>query len=130
MCPGCSIATDIHEALQAQPPLLQLVKEAKVADYVRSLSGLPVDSKADLAAGRKVFADTCAVCHGDNGKGKRELGAPNLTDPIWLYGSDEATLVETITNGRAGVMPAWVGRLDPSTIKALTVYVHSLGGGK
>ena len=60
----------------------------------------------------------------------QELGAPNLTDKIWLYGSDEATLVETITNGRAGVMPAWVGRLDPSTIKALTVYVHSLGGGK
>ena len=56
--------------------------------------------------------------------------APDLTDKIWLYGSDEATLVETISNGRAGVMPAWAGRLDPSTIKALTVYVHSLGGGK
>ena len=63
-------------------------------------------------------------------RGNRELGAPNLTDQIWLYGSDEATIIETITNGRAGVMPAWVGRLDPSTIKALAVYVHSLGGGK
>ena len=66
----------------------------------------------------------------DAGKGNQELGAPNLTDKIWLYGSDEATLIETITNGRAGVMPAWEGRLDPATIKAMAVYVHSLGGGK
>ncbi len=64
------------------------------------------------------------------GKGNQEVGAPNLTDKIWLYGSDEATIIETVTNGRAGVMPAWVGRLDPSTIKAMAVYVHSLGGGK
>jgi cytochrome c oxidase cbb3-type subunit 3 len=70
------------------------------------------------------------ACHGNDGKGNQEVGAPNLTDQIWLYGSDEATIVETITNGRAGVMPAWTGRLDPLTIKALAVYVHSLGGGK
>jgi len=101
-----------------------------VANYVRSLSGLPTAPGYDAAAGTKIFTDNCTSCHGDNGKGNQELGAPDLTDKIWLYGSDEATLVETITNGRAGVMPAWVGRLDPSTIKALTVYVHSLGGGK
>jgi cytochrome c oxidase cbb3-type subunit 3 len=101
-----------------------------VANYVRSLSGLQTAAGYNAAAGAKIFADNCASCHGDNGKGNQELGAPDLTDKIWLYGSDEATLIETITNGRAGVMPAWVGRLDPSTIKALTVYVHSLGGGK
>ena len=101
-----------------------------VANYVRSLSGLPTAAGHDAAAGKKIFADNCTSCHGDNAKGNPELGAPDLTDKIWLYGSDEATLVETISNGRAGVMPAWVGRLDPSTIKALTVYVHSLGGGK
>ena len=101
-----------------------------VANYVRSLSGLPTAAGYDAAAGKKIFADNCTSCHGDNAKGNQELGAPDLTDKIWLYGSDEATLVETINNGRAGVMPAWVGRLDPSTIKALTVYVHSLGGGK
>ncbi len=101
-----------------------------VANYVRSLSGLPTSPGYEAAAGAKIFADNCTSCHGDNGKGNQELGAPDLTDKIWLYGSDEATLVETIGNGRAGVMPAWVGRLDPSTIKALTVYVHSLGGGK
>lgn len=101
-----------------------------VANYVRSLSGLPTAPGYDAAAGKKIFADNCVACHGEGGKGNQELGAPNLTDQIWLYGSDEATIVETITNGRAGVMPAWIGRLDPVTIKALTVYVHSLGGGK
>jgi cytochrome c oxidase cbb3-type subunit 3 len=101
-----------------------------VANYVRSLSGLSTAAGYDAAAGKKIFADNCTSCHGDNAKGNQELGAPDLTDKIWLYGPDEATLVETIGNGRAGVMPAWVDRLDPSTIKALTVYVHSLGGGK
>jgi cytochrome c oxidase cbb3-type subunit 3 len=101
-----------------------------VANYVRSLSGLSTSQGYDAAAGAKIFAENCAACHGDTGKGNQELGAPNLTDKIWLYGSDEATLVQTITNGRSGVMPAWVGRLDPSTIKAMAVYVHSLGGGK
>jgi cytochrome c oxidase cbb3-type subunit 3 len=101
-----------------------------VANYVRSLSGLPTSKGYDATAGAKIFADNCASCHGDAGKGNQELGAPDLTDKIWLFGSDEPSVIETITNGRAGVMPAWVGRLDPSTIKALAVYVHSLGGGK
>ena len=101
-----------------------------VANYVRSLSGLSTRPGYDAAAGTKIFAENCAVCHGDNGKGNQDLGAPNLTDKIWLYGSDESTIIETVTNGRAGVMPAWAGRLDPVTIKAMAVYVHSLGGGK
>ncbi|MGJ5082959.1 cytochrome-c oxidase, cbb3-type subunit III [Bradyrhizobium sp. HKCCYLS3013] len=101
-----------------------------VANYVRELAGLPTRPGYDAKAGAKIFAENCAACHGDNAKGNPELGAPNLTDKIWLYGSDEATLIETITNGRAGVMPAWEGRLDPTTIKAMAVYVHSLGGGK
>lgn len=101
-----------------------------VANYVRSLSGLSIAPGYNAAAGRKIFEENCVSCHGEGGKGNPEFGAPNLTDKIWLYGSDEATLIETISNGRAGVMPAWIGRLDPVTIKALTVYVHSLGGGK
>jgi cytochrome c oxidase cbb3-type subunit 3 len=101
-----------------------------VANYVRSLSGLPVRKDVSLDAGKKLFADNCATCHGDAGKGNQELGAPNLSDKIWLYGSDEATIIETVTNGRGGVMPTWEGRLDPATINALTVYVHTLGGGK
>jgi cytochrome c oxidase cbb3-type subunit 3 len=101
-----------------------------VANYVRSLSGLAVRAGIDLAKGKKIFADNCAGCHGGDGKGNKELGAPNLTDQIWLYGSDEAAVIETITNSRAGVMPAWSGRLDNATIKALAVYVHTLGGGQ
>jgi cytochrome c oxidase cbb3-type subunit III len=101
-----------------------------VANYVRSIAGLPVRPATDLEAGKKLFAANCAVCHGDDGKGKQDLGAPDLTDRIWLFGSDEASIVETITNGRASVMPAWTGRLSPETIKALAVYVHTLGGGK
>ena len=80
-----------------------------VADYVRSIAGLPVEPKADLAAGKKIFADNCASCHGATGKGNRELGAPDLTDAIWLYGSDKAVIVDGLWNGRAGVMPAWAG---------------------
>jgi cytochrome c oxidase cbb3-type subunit III len=101
-----------------------------VASYVRSLSDLPTAKGYDASAGAKIFSENCTVCHGQAGKGNQELGAPDLTDKIWLYGSDEGTIIETISNGRSGVMPAWVGRLDPSTIKALAVYVHSLGGGK
>ena len=101
-----------------------------VANYVRELAGLPTRQGYDAKAGAKIFAENCVACHGDNAKGNPEVGAPNLTDKIWLYGSDEATLIETITNGRAGVMPAWEGRLDQTTIKAMAVYVHSLGGGK
>jgi cytochrome c oxidase cbb3-type subunit III len=98
------------------------------ADYVRSIAGLPVDSKADLAAGKKVFAASCAACHGEDGKGKRDMGAPNLTDQIWLYGAEKSAIVDGLWNGRGGVMPAWADRLDETTIKALTVYVHTLGG--
>jgi len=101
-----------------------------VANYVRSLSGLPTSPGFDPVKGQKIFADNCATCHGEAARGNQEIGAPNLTDKIWLYGSDQQTVVETITNGRGGVMPAWVGRFDPTTIKSLAVYVHSLGGGQ
>jgi cytochrome c oxidase cbb3-type subunit 3 len=102
---------------------------AAVADYVRSLSGLPTPN-ANLPFGQKVFADNCAVCHGPEGKGNRELGAPNLASGIWLYGPGKEVIMDGITNGRGAVMPAWAGRLDPTTIKALTVYVYTFGGGE
>jgi len=98
-----------------------------VVGYVRSLSGL---EKGDFSKGQKIFADNCAACHSDNAKGNQDVGALNLTDQIWLYGGDRETVIETVTNGRGGVMPSWSKRLDPTTIKALTVYVHTLGGGK
>ena len=101
-----------------------------VADYVRSLSGLSTTPGADLTRGAKIFSDNCAPCHGPEGKGNRSVGAPNLTDQIWLYGSDAKTIVDGIWNGHGGVMPAWGEKLDPVTIKALTVYVHTFGGGE
>ncbi|MCG7391552.1 cytochrome-c oxidase, cbb3-type subunit III [Microvirga sp. ACRRW] len=108
--------------------MLKREEVSQVADYVRSLSGLSTEKGIDLAAGAKVFADNCAACHGDKGQGMQELGAPNLSDKIWLFGSDKAAIIEGLNNGRGGVMPAWHGRLDDTTIKALTLYVHSLGG--
>ncbi|MBS0248631.1 MAG: cytochrome-c oxidase, cbb3-type subunit III [Proteobacteria bacterium] len=115
------------------PPFAGVLKPAEVsnvADYVRSLSGLPTEPGADLAAGKKLFADNCAVCHGENAKGNRELGSANLTDKIWLYGSDKATIVEGIEKGHGGVMPTWEGRLSEPVIKSLAVYVYSFGGGE
>ncbi len=110
--------------------ILKTNEISAAAEFVRSLSGLATEPGADLALGKKVFADNCAACHGAEGKGNRELGAPNLTDKIWFYGSDKATIVQGIQNGRGGVMPAWGGRLSEPTIKALTVYVHTFGGGE
>ncbi|HXW48821.1 MAG TPA: cytochrome-c oxidase, cbb3-type subunit III [Xanthobacteraceae bacterium] len=101
-----------------------------VADYVRSLSGLSTTPGANLTLGAKIFANNCAVCHGPDGKGNRSVGAPNLTDQIWLYGSDTKTIIDDIWNGHGGIMPAWGQKLDPATIKALTVYVHTFGGGE
>lgn len=97
-----------------------------VAEYVLSLP-----SKASHnAAGEKIFAQNCVACHGVGGKGNRSMGAPNLTDAIWLYGDTKEDLLFTINYARNGVMPYWVGRLDDNTIKQLAIYVHSLGGGE
>jgi cytochrome c oxidase cbb3-type subunit 3 len=101
-----------------------------VASYVRALSKLPTAPGYNAAEGAKIFTENCVACHGENGKGNPDVGSKDLTANIWLYGGDEATIIETITNGRGGVMPAWDGRLDPVTLKAMAVYVHSLGGGK
>jgi cytochrome c oxidase cbb3-type subunit 3 len=102
---------------------------ADAAQFVLSLSGHATDTAA-AGRGAKIFTDNCAACHGDAGKGSQELGAPNLTDGIWLYGGKLSDIEKTIETGRGGVMPYWSGRLDPVTIKMLAAYVHSLGGGK
>jgi cytochrome c oxidase cbb3-type subunit III len=97
-----------------------------LVSHVRAISGQGKPS----AAGAQLFAENCASCHGPDGKGMREQGAPNLTDGIWLYGGDRASLTQTIAKARYGVMPHWAGRLDDATIKMLAAYVHSLGGGE
>ncbi len=102
---------------------------AQVVAYVQQISGQEHDA-ALAAAGETVFLDNCAACHGEDGKGMREIGAPNLTDAIWLYGGDEAALTHTVTYARFGVMPAWGDRLTEAQIRAVAVYVHGLGGGE
>jgi cytochrome c oxidase cbb3-type subunit 3 len=100
-----------------------------VVEYVLQISGQDHDA-AMAAKGRDVFMAQCVTCHGENGKGNQELGAPNLTDAIWQFGGTRKDITETVSNARNYVMPAWSGRLDPGTIKSLAVYVHSLGGGQ
>jgi cytochrome c oxidase cbb3-type subunit 3 len=100
-----------------------------VAEFVLSLSSRATDAEA-AKRGAPLYEEQCAACHGAEGKGNAELGAPNLADSIWLYGGRKAEIVAQINRPRMGVMPAWTGRLDPATIKMLAVYVHSLGGGQ
>lgn len=109
--------------------ILDRAQIGQVAEYVMSLSGSPSDQAA-ADAGASLFADNCAACHGEGGVGNHDLGAPALNNGIWLYGGDKKTLVETISFSRGGVMPAWGKILDEATVKQLTVYVHSLGGGQ
>ena len=100
-----------------------------VVDYVMSLSvGSEVDPDR-LAEGAGLFADNCAACHGEDAKGLREMGAPNLTDDIWLYGGDADALFHTVHNGRQGWMPAWEDRMSLADRKILTLYLQQLAGG-
>jgi cytochrome c oxidase cbb3-type subunit 3 len=100
-----------------------------VVSYVRFISHQEAASPS-AKRGSAIFANNCTVCHGPNGGGNRTVGAPNLTDKIWLYGGDRDTLTQTVTNARYGIMPAWGQKLDPVTLKMVAVYVHSLGGGE
>jgi len=98
-----------------------------VSEHVLALTNRATD-KAAATRGAAVFAENCVSCHGERGEGNREMGAPRLDDQVWLYGGDKTTILRTVSFGRAGAMPAWERRLDPATIRMLTVYVHSLGG--
>ena len=97
-----------------------------VADFVLSLSTHQGGNEKSAA----IFKQNCAACHGDEGKGGRSVGAPNLTDAIWLYGGDKVSIAQQVSNPRHGVMPTWEARLPDETIKQLAIYVHSLGGGE
>ena len=99
---------------------------AAVTDHVLSLSG----KARSTPEGAKVFVEQCVVCHKADGKGNTELGSPNLTDGIWLYGGDRDSVYRSIFFARNGSMPAWGERLDAATLKMLAVYVHALGGGR
>ena len=109
--------------------ILEPAQIADVVSHVRVISHQEKPS-ASSARGAVLFEANCAVCHGPTGDGGREVGAPKLTDAIWLYGGDRASIAATVTQPRNGVMPRWNSRLDPVTIKMLAAYVYSLGGGE
>ncbi|MBJ3777487.1 cytochrome-c oxidase, cbb3-type subunit III [Acuticoccus mangrovi] len=102
-----------------------------VAHYVLSLSGSDEAGDAEAEArGAEVYTAQCAVCHGVNGEGNQSVGAPRLSDPIWLYGGTYEDIVRQVSNPHMGVMPAWSVRFDDATRKELAIFVHSLGGGQ
>lgn len=110
--------------------MLEAGEIEQAADFVLSLSDPLQNATRGALPGAAIFAENCASCHGDKGEGNRDLGAPNLSDAIWLYGSSREAVIAQITNPRMGQMPAWEGRLDEETIRMLSVYVHTLGGGE
>lgn len=109
--------------------ILQPTDVDNVVDYVLSLSD-PAASKqippAKLEAGKAIFAANCAACHGDGGKGKLEVGAPDLTDKFWIYGGDAQSIAASVWNGRQGHMPTWENRLSAVERKILTLYLVDL----
>lgn len=118
-----------YSEMPAFGDILEEEEIAQVVQYVREISGQPADA-ALAADGMTVFADNCATCHGETGAGDRDQGAPNLTDAIWLFGGSEAAITQTVMNSRYGVMPNWNTRLSEADIRAVSVYVHQLGGGE
>lgn len=104
----------------------------KAANYIFSLSNPEFSQPGNIetiTAGRDVFLKNCVTCHGEDARGKKDVGAPNLTDKRWLYGGDLETIITTIHGGRRGHMPTWDQRLTPAEIKILALYVHALGEG-
>jgi len=129
---GIRFTSDPDTRQSAMPAFADIItpdQVAQVSAYVASLSGKIGDASL-VTPGAKVFADNCVACHGDNAKGNKEFGAPDLTDAIWLYGSGETAIAAQVRAPKHGVMPAWLGRLGDTKVKELAVYVHSLGGGE
>lgn len=124
---GKDILTSIREGRAGlMPPWSSLGEDnvKNLANYVLSLSGSPHDA-ARAAAGKPLFT-TCAACHGPEGKGNPALGAPNLTDRIWLHGGKFEDILRTIGGGRQGNMPAWSKRLTDDQTRVLAAYVYHL----
>lgn len=107
-----------HDGLLSRNEVIELV------GYLQSVSK-GTSASSISAAGGLLFADNCAACHGDDAKGVG-IGAPNLTDNFWIYGSSRQQLFETIWNGRQGHMPAWEGRLNDEQIRILAIFVSNL----
>jgi len=131
------LATDSFDAVKAtitngrqgmMPPMAAAVGSSEdvknVANYVLSLSGSPHNATA-AQLGKEKFA-ACAACHGPDGKGLKALGAPNLTDKVWLHGWGEEAILAMVNNGKTNVMPAQASRMSPEQIHVLSAYVWNL----
>lgn len=129
---GVRNETDLDARWSMMPAFSDVLSKDEVeatVEYVISLSH-PENSGPLVTAGAEIFYDNCASCHGDAGLGDQDMGAPNLADAIWLYGGDREALTYTINNARFGVMPAWGERLSEEDVRAVSAYVHALGGGE
>lgn len=129
---GIRYEPDPDTRISQMPAFGEMLKPEEIdalVQYVLSLSGTAHDA-ALAATGAPLFQDNCASCHGEDGKGTRDVGAPNLTDAIWLYGGSPDTIRQTITKARYGIMPAFGERLSPSDIRKVAIYVNTLGGGE
>ncbi|KMW60076.1 Cytochrome c oxidase subunit CcoP [Candidatus Rhodobacter oscarellae] len=125
---GIRNETDNDAHWTEMPAFGEILEPEEIAAIAEFIPTLPVSGGE--GSGATLFADNCASCHGEDGTGDREQGAPNLADAIWLYGGDYDSLVETITYSRFGVMPAWGQRLSEADVRAVAAYVHGLGGGE
>ncbi|MEM9268974.1 MAG: cytochrome-c oxidase, cbb3-type subunit III [Pseudomonadota bacterium] len=125
---GIRNETDDDARWSEMPAFAELLEAEEIetlAQFVPTLAAANWESDGGV-----LFTEHCASCHGDAGLGDRDLGAPNLADAIWLYGGDHDSLLETISNARFGVMPAWGQRLSEADVRAVSTYVHALGGGE
>ncbi|MCV6823344.1 MULTISPECIES: cytochrome-c oxidase, cbb3-type subunit III [Halocynthiibacter] len=124
---------DYDDARYSEMPkfgeILENEEIEQVVEYVLSISGQEHDATL-ASSGAVVYEDNCSACHAEDGTGDRSQGAPNLTDAIWLYGGDRESLTDTVVNARYGVMPGWSNRLSEADIRAVSFYVHNLGGGE
>jgi cytochrome c oxidase cbb3-type subunit 3 len=112
------------------PAFGEILSKEDIATVVAHVRTLPTGADPLEGAGGQIFADNCTSCHGEDGRGDRTQGAPNLTDAIWLYGDTPEQVTRVITRGPYGVMPPWNTRLSEAEIRAVSAYVHGLGGGE
>ena len=129
---GIRNTQDPDARMSLMPTYAQILSRQEiddVAEHVLSLTGRSTDVQS-AARGAATYAEQCVACHGERGEGVREQGGPALNDAIWLYGGSKREIAAQIANPRMGVMPPWQERLDEATIRMLTVYVHTLGGGE
>ena len=109
--------------------LLEKEQIGEIAEHVLKISDFKFNAKK-ASKGAPLYAENCAACHGEDGKGNSEFGAPNLADALWLYAGSREDIIAQVNSPKHGEMPAWQERLGDVAVKQLAVYVHNLGGGK